>query len=715
MRTPSWFSRLLKATVVVGPVTVHAQATAAVAPVAPPSEVPTPLSVTAGFSADRFVTRHATLELTLNRPLTTEDGEVAVVVGSVDLTAMFAKEGTRLVYRSRSVSLPSGDQQVTVYQVRGGKWAELARFPVKVLSAGGFTKSSLAPSLSLNNKGQLAEGRSGGIPEPERRTFQDFSVSSGERSSHERRGWSVATQSNYVGVTRQQEALRFGTEGEEAPRFDITDYLVMLRGNGGTQLSLGHVNFGRNRHLVNGFTSRGATFSTTRGGTTLSLGSANGSTVVGWSNFLGVDQPHHRLSSAALGLELVRRRPGAFHVEITGLDGSRLPQVGFTRGAVVDAEESRGGGIEVSAATPSQRARFAGGYTRSNFVNPARDPQLTSGEAVVPVRRDARGARYVELGLGLLQNAKLFGHVPANATLGYRHERVDPLFRSIGAIAQADRQQNAVDLSTNLGVLTAQIAHSRTTDNLDHVPSVLTSPTHVVTAAMAAPLAGLLRVKTHQAIWPSLTYSLNRTHQFARKTPTNGDFRPSDVPDQVSILHDAGAQWAIGHWRASYRLNANTQDNRQPGRERSDFTATSSTVSLGSAVGTRLDVSLDANLEQRHNKELDQRNVTRRIGTAVSWRPDAATTVGTTLSVTHAEDDPKTTSTTNGEYRIEAARTITLRKPAGQNAGTTGQLVLRYARTRADAELFSGPGILAAPGTSRTQWTLSSGLSLRVF
>jgi hypothetical protein len=222
-------------------------------------------------------------------------------------------------------------------------------------------------------------------------------------------------------------------------------------------------------------------------------------------------------------------------------------------------------------------------------------------------------------------------------------------------------------------------------------------------------------VKAYQAIWPSLTYSLNRTHQFARKTPTNGDFRPSDVPDQVSILHDAGAQWAIGHWRASYRLSANTQDNRQPGRERSDFTATSSTVSLGSAVGTRLDVSLDANLEQRHNKELDQRNVTRRIGTAVSWRPDAATTVGTTLSVTHAEDDPKTTSTTNGEYRIEAARTITLRKPAGQNAGTTGQLVLRYARTRADAELFSGPGILAAPGTSRTQWTLSSGLSLRVF
>jgi hypothetical protein len=208
--------------------------------------------------------------LTLNRPLGTDDGDVAVVVGSVDLTAMFVREGARLVYRSRSVALPSGDQQVTVYQVRGGRWAELARFPLKVLTAGGFTKSSLSPSLSLNNKGQLAEGRSDGVPEPPRRTFQDFSVSTGERSSHERQGWSIATQSNYVGVSRREEALRFALEQSEAPRFDLADYLLLLRGNGGTQLAAGHVNFGRNRHLVNGFASRGFTFTTSRAGATLS-------------------------------------------------------------------------------------------------------------------------------------------------------------------------------------------------------------------------------------------------------------------------------------------------------------------------------------------------------------------------------------------------------------------------------------------------------------
>ena len=462
-----------------------------------PAPALAPLTVAAGFSADQYVSRHAPIELTLNRALTDDDGSVAIVVGSADLTALFERRGTQLTYRSRAVALPSGDQSVAVYQVRAGRWTELARFPLKVLSIGGFTKSSISPSLSLNDAGQVAEGRSGAIPAPARRTFQDVSTSVGERTSHERQGWSIATQSNYVGVTRQEQALRFGTERDDAPRFDLADYLVMLRGTGGTQLAIGNVSLGRNRHLVNAFGSRGLTFTTTRAGATLTLGSANGSSVVGWNNFFGLDESHHWVNSATLGLELVPSRPGGLHVEVTGLDGSRLPQAGFTRGAVVDAEQSQGGGVEVSATTPLQRARFAGGYTRSSFVNPLRDPQLTGGQTVVPTRRETHGARYLELGLGVLQNAHLFGHIPANATLGFRHERVDPLYRSIGVATQADREQNAFDLTTTMGALSAQVSHSRSTDNLGHVSSVLTSPTRIVTGSIAAPLAALFRARTH--------------------------------------------------------------------------------------------------------------------------------------------------------------------------------------------------------------------------
>jgi len=696
------------------PAAVLAQSTARLESV-PPEPAASPLAVSASFTADQYVSRHAPIELTLSRSLTADDGDLAVVVGSADVTTLFEKQGARLVYRSRSVALPSGDQQVTVYQVRGGRWAELARFPLKVLSVAGFTKSSLSPSLSIDNAGQLAEGRSGDIPAPPRRTFQDFSTSVGERSSHERPHWSIETQSNYLGVTRQEQTLRFATEGAEAPRFDLASYLLLLRGTGGTQFGVGNVSLGRNRHLVNGFASRGVTFATARAGATLTLGSLNGSSIVGFTNILGLEQSQHRVSSAALGLELVRRRPGAFHVELTGLGGSKLPQAGFTRGGVIDAEKSSGGGIEVSASTPSQRAHFAGGYSRSSFVNPPNDPQLTGGQPVVPIRREAHGARYAELGLGLLQNARLLGHLPTNATFGFRHERVDPLYRSVGVATQADRQLNSFDLTTTLGALSAQVSHSRTTDNLGHVPSVLTSPTHIMSGSVSAPLATLLRVRAHQAYWPLLTYSVNRTHQFAATTPTNGDFRPSDLPDQVSLVHDASAQWLIGRWRASYRVNANVQDNRQPGRERSDFSGRSSLVSLGATLGSHVDVSLDGNLEERRNKELDQASTVRRLATIVNWRPDARTALGTTASLTRSEDTPRTTSTTNGEYRVELMRSITLRKPSGQRAGSAGQVVLRFARTQADVEQFTAPHVPVVPGATRAQWTLSSGVSLRVF
>src|SRR5690349_3730512 len=102
-----------------------------------------PLTVTAAFPPDQYVSRHAPIALALSRPLVSDDGDVAVVVGSADVTALFERQGTRLVYRSRSVALPSGEHEVTVYRVRGGQWAELARFPLKVLSVAGFTKSSV--------------------------------------------------------------------------------------------------------------------------------------------------------------------------------------------------------------------------------------------------------------------------------------------------------------------------------------------------------------------------------------------------------------------------------------------------------------------------------------------------------------------------------------------------------------------------------------------
>jgi hypothetical protein len=666
---------------------------------------------------DRFVARNAMISITLSRPLTSADGEIAIVIGTSDLTAFFVRDGTRFTYRPRPIPLPSGEHLVTVYRIAGGRWTELARLPLRVLTAGGFTKATAGGSLAINNKGQLAEGRSAGLAAPERRTFQDFSMSTGVRTSLLREGWSAETQSNYVGVSRREEALRFGVERDAAPRIDLADYVVGIRA-GPAALSIGQVSIGGNRHLASGFASRGVTLALGRPGVSLALGSVNGSSVVGWSNVFGLNEPRHRMSSATLGVELVPSRAGAMHVELAALDGSLLPVTGIAQGAVVDAEQSDGAGIQVSATTPGQRLRLAGGYTRSRFVNPARDPQL-GGATLVPARRETHGARFVELGVALLQNRRLGKTVTSNAALAVRHERIDPLYRSVAAFAQADREQNGVDLTGNIGPLQAQLSHNWSGDNLAHVPSVLTSLTRASTGSLALPLATLVRARTHAGLWPTLTYALNRTHQLADELPPNGDFRPVDLPDQMNTVHDAGAQWIAGRWRVAYRFNRSVQDNRQPGRERSDFSADVHSVSLGTSVGATMDASLDLSRDAQRNRELSQQNLVRRAGLSLAWRPDAKTSLGANVTTSVTRDDPRTSRATNGEYRAEASRTIALRRPPSgrSDGGTSGQLFLRYARTAASARRFTVPIADAplAPRTMQAQWSLASGLTLRVF
>ena len=160
---------------------------------------------------------------------------------------------------------------------------------------------------------------------------------------------------------------------------------------GRTVLGLGHVSAGSHRHLMNGFASRGVS-ATVRGGVaSLAVGAVNGSSIVGWNNISGLNNGDHRVYSATLGLELRPRRPGALHLDATVLDGSLLPQTSFTQGAVVDAERSTGGGVQLSATTPGERLRAAAGYSRSRFDNPDNDQELTGTSGVVPVERETRG------------------------------------------------------------------------------------------------------------------------------------------------------------------------------------------------------------------------------------------------------------------------------------------------------------------------------------
>ncbi len=675
-----------------------------------------PLAIRPALSLDRLRSGREPIDLLLNRPLLASDGTLVILAGTVDVTALTVVRGTTVSIVPGAFPLDGGDAPLTVLLKRDGRFTGLGTFPLHIQFAGGFATARAAPTIDANSSGALAGGGTNGGSAVSRQQIVSFS--GGHRSVHVRPGLTIESQSALVGATAVERALRFGQRGDRAPLVDLGSYLVSLQ-LPSTRVDIGHVAIGNSRHLLTNFAARGVTLRTGPSWAQLSAGSVAGGAMVGWDNVLGVAESTHRLNTAGLDLELLRKRPGALQLKLAALDGALQPRAGFTQGAVTDAEDSRGTSVELSATTPGQRGRLSAGYTRSAFLVPSRDAQrdsqLTEGLAVRVLPRDTRGARFLEGSLGLLQGTRLFARVPVGLTVSVRHERVDPLFRSVGSFAQADRDQSSVDLNGSLDVLALQGTVSRARDNLANVGSLLTSRTEGASGNAAFSLASLLRITTHPTRWPQVSLGLNTAHQFATQRPSSNDFRPQDLADQVATSLNGSLQWQVAGWMAALRHTQSRQDNQQLTREAADFSNAVEGLSLSRAFGARLDASLEGSVEAQRNEELAQVNRVRRLGLTSNWRPHAGTSLATNVTAAVSRTPPATSNVTNMELRFELAQRVRL-FGRGESA-RTGQLFLRYARTTVRALPFVASTLIdPAPAfTTTMQWTLNSGLSLRLW
>src|SRR5262249_26626589 len=305
----------------------------------------------------------------------------------------------------------------------------------------------------------------------------------------------------------------------------------------------------------------------------------------------GLDRRKHQLLSGALGFEFLPARPQGLRLEAAALSGSLLPLNNFSQRTLTDAERSVGGSLRLIASDAQNRFKLDAGFTRSRFTNPS-DPLLEQGLNVAPARETTRSARYADASLVLLREVKINLQQKANLTLNIRHERVDPLFRSVGAVTQADRFQNQIELVGAIGEANFTISHTGFNDNLDNLPSVLKSLTRRDGLIVNLPLATLLtpfitRTQStdgqadaqatgqtnrpaHSQTYPwlpRLAFMLDRTHQFGAFLPIKGEFRPDQIPNQISLNYNLSADWQFTKWRLGYRFNRSLQNNRQPGRE----------------------------------------------------------------------------------------------------------------------------------------------------
>ncbi len=716
------------------------------------------LTFTASF-ADKTIAPSATIEVRTNRPLTASEGRLALLVGATDLTALCTVTAEGLQYGPPALPLPIGESEVKVFLVSPAEvWTEVARFklvvaanatpetpvapvvtegqtpvaangngqaaaqPTPLVRRFGFDKFETTPGLNIGMKSQFAETHFPDANRPDRPRFMDATLQGTWRSEMARGTWKMNQQFDLVGSSFRNEALRFGQLQREAPLVDLSSYQMQFQ-NGTRRLVMGHSSAGAQRHLLNNFGSRGFNFTlpiNTRLDATLVA--MNGTNVVGWSNFTGLANRRHRLFAAIVGLELLAKRPGGLRLEGGVSDAwFTADRVNFNQNNINDGERSRGASARVLAKNKSERVRIDAGYTRSQFSNPE-DPLLNQGASLVPSRVTTRNARYADVSFDLLKDfsfivtplidpnapapaaqtvnaqappPEIFEPKKLNLTFNYRHERVDPLFKSIGAAAQPDVDTNQAELIGTFGELSFSAAHTRLNDNLAGIQTILRTNTRRTAFNATTPLQALFRLRQSTTpvpnVWlPRLGYAFERVSAYAAFTPLGGGFDElGALPDQRNTTHTATSEWQFGerfkNLRVAYSLNHSMQDNRALTRERADLQNFVHGLAVGMQPMPTLDFAFEINFEDANNREQIRTDRTLRYGLTANWQADLRNSFNVIFSTIGQGDLGRSVRNRNLEFDLQWNYKLTRENPNKFKKWQANYFVRyanRYARNR---------------------------------
>ncbi|HZJ46305.1 MAG TPA: hypothetical protein VFD63_21180 [Pyrinomonadaceae bacterium] len=663
---------------------------------------PQELGVTANFEKRESISSSELIELHLSRRLKPEEESLAVFLDTTDITNLFTSNETVLSYSSQALALPPGDHTLVVYLVSGAnEWRQTATLQLRVregkksnqLSANkpandlrkyGFDKFEFKPSLTINLKSQSTVLFFPNNTRPDRLNFLDLGFQGSLQTNLTRGGFIHQNQFDFVGTTFQKEALQFGERDNDAPQIDLSSYLMQFQVRK-VKVLLGHHAYGTNRYLIDSFSSRGLAVTVPLGSRfDFSFNATNGTSIVGWDNFSGLNQRKHKIISATVGSELFPAHPGWLRVEVGVLRGSLLPVNNFNQRNLTDAEASHGVGGRIVTTDSKNRFRIDAGYARSRFNNPA-DPLLDQGFSVVPVRETSRNAIYADLNYQFLKDWKATREKNVNLSFVFRYHRIDPLFRSVAVFTQADRLDYQYELTGNFGEITAGAVHNRLNDNLDDVPSVLKTLTRRNGFNISLPLVALLGNTHNYSAWlPRVSYSHDRTHAFGAFLPINSGFALTHVPDQASTNHNFNAEWAHDNLRFGYRFNQSFQDNREVGREIADFRTLVHALTFGIKPQRRLDLNFDLSSERAANLEVNRLDRALRLSFGSTFQASGNSILTTNVSSNLTSDVADTNRNRSIDLDLQWSWRFGIEKDKYRKV--QGQFFIRYANRYARAQ-----------------------------
>ena len=705
------------------------------------------LGVTASFS-QRVVAPDESIALSLSRPLNSSEMRVAVFLNNTDVSSLFELTQRRLKYNAQIWPLPVGDSPLVVYVVtRDDQWRELARLSLRVRAAevesksemrfmkSGYTlptrsaifdeqkqdvsnaptktsqnhKFKFLPSLTLGLNSQPAQSTFPDSARPQRATFVDLTMQASLKNEAAYGVFNSQSSFDFAGSSFQQEALRFGTLGEAAPKVDLSSYLFQFQ-TGKIKYQLGHFSYGTQRQLINSFSSRGLMITVPfLKHFDFSAAVMNGTQLVGYHNFFGLDKTKHQMLSGTLGVELFPKRPGGLRFEVGVLNAYFQPISGVNRGVITDTQRSRGLAFRLIANDTSNRFHFEGGFTRSHFISP-NDPTLSQGLTLVTIPQLTRNAHFLEASYEVLRNVSLSKTKKANLRVAFKEENVAPLFRSLGAFAQADKVFYEVSADGSINEITARFGHNNFHDNLRNIPSILRSLNNSTQFALASPVSALLN-RTKSSLWmPRVGYSFNRFHAFGAAIPVNGGFEqdPTTIPDLVGTVHTFSSDWLVKKFSISYSFNHSLQDNRQVGRQFADQSVSVNSGRVGYALNNRVSLNVDLSNEKSTNRETGRIDRSTRLGPGFNWQFTNHLGVAANLSNTIAGDAANTSQSRNTEFDSQ----LTYRFSRG-NEGlkkVSAQFFLRYANHY--SHFLNRPFVVDTLGKNQT---LTANFSLTFF
>jgi hypothetical protein len=711
------------------------------------------LTVTANFKAEEAVAPDAAIEIVFSRTLSPAE-KIAVTIDETDLSGLFAPSDNRFVYDPTLMPLPVGESKVTVYLVASNNWKELARFSLKVQEAQkpeeakpvetpkteetkpaddqansegnkpgeenkpaekakteeqsstteeqkteeppkkvlfGLEKFDFLPAFTIGMKSQPFQSNFPAENQPaDRATFTDVTLTGSAKQEIKQGNFSADANFDFAGSSFKQEALRFGTLGERAPNIDLSSYLMNFQ-LGKAKVSYGHTSFGNNRHLVSSFSARGVSLNIPLNKHfDLTAGVLNGTSIVGFGNFFGLQKLNHQVQGATLGIELIPKRQNALRLEVTGFNAYIQALSGVSEGRINDAEQSRGFGLRFVTSDNSERFRLEAGYALSRFQNPA-DTELDPEGNAVPIAPVTRSAHYVETSYQFVKDLKLSASKNLNLTVGFKHELVEPLYKSLGAGAGADQTTQDYSLDGSVGEITFGYGFNHSNDNLRNVPSILKSVTRANRFALALPLTALIgKPDKPSPFLPRLGYNIDITHQFGQGIPVNGGFEidPSTIPDLVNTNQTFSSTWQFTRFNFEYRYNRSNTDNRQTGAENSDQVAWTHGLTAGFNPLSILSLSVGLNLESANNLELAQINNTKALTLGVNWTPFKNATFAANFSNTIAGDRARVINRNrNTNFDVQFAYNFNLEKSRFKKFGM--QSFIRFADTFARSRDFT--------------------------